>query len=233
MACFNHATIVDLTAREMLQLPDVRGTTLRVTRGILWITQQDDTQDIVLRPGDNWVVERNGITLIEAQNDATFCAIGGDLAALVDARYRRGSALLRHAGPQRGAVRLTRGAGGCPPQAQGGPFRSAADRAPFHVDLDADPVERAAHGLCVRLAPRLILPEVPLTGGIRDAEDLVEQEHLAGRADRHAAELVVCAIEPRTCPFLSRRVGGEGNAVLDHQAGAEANADLGVHGSSR
>ena len=79
MACFNHATIIDLAAREMLQLPDVRGTTLRVTRGTVWITQQNDTQDIVLRAGDNWVVERNGLTLVEAQNEATFCAIGGVL----------------------------------------------------------------------------------------------------------------------------------------------------------
>ncbi len=86
MACFNHATIVDLAARETLSLPDVRGTTLRVTRGTLWITQQDDTQDIVLRAGDNWVVERNGLTLVEAQNDATFCAIGGDLAARMPVR---------------------------------------------------------------------------------------------------------------------------------------------------
>ncbi len=86
MACFNHATIVDLAARETLSLPDVRGTTLRVTRGTLWITQQDDTQDIVLRAGDNWVVERNGLTLVEAQNDATFCAIGGDLASRVPVR---------------------------------------------------------------------------------------------------------------------------------------------------
>jgi hypothetical protein len=82
MACFNHATIVDLAARETLSLPDFRGTTLRVTRGTLWITQQDDTQDVVLRAGDNWVVERNGLTLVEAQNDATFCAIGGDFARM-------------------------------------------------------------------------------------------------------------------------------------------------------
>ena len=86
MACFNQATIVDLAAREMLQLPDVRGTTLRVTRGIVWITQENDTQDIVLRAGDNWVVERNGLTIVEAQNDATFCAVGRDVAAWLPAR---------------------------------------------------------------------------------------------------------------------------------------------------
>ena len=58
MACFKHGTIIDLAARESVSLPDMRGTTLRVTRGTVWITQENDTQDIVLRAGDNWVVER-------------------------------------------------------------------------------------------------------------------------------------------------------------------------------
>ena len=95
MACFEHGTIIDLAARETLPLTDVRGTTLRVTRGTLWITQENDTQDIVLRAGDNWVVERNGLTLVEAQNHATFCAIGGDLPARLPTRSaERGAAPL-------------------------------------------------------------------------------------------------------------------------------------------
>lgn len=95
MACFQHATIVDLAARESFGLPDVRGTTLRVTRGTVWITQENDTQDIVLRAGDNWVVERDGLTIVEAQNDATFCAIGRDVAPrLAAARAARPTAPL-------------------------------------------------------------------------------------------------------------------------------------------
>ena len=56
---------------------DARGTTLRVTRGTLWITQEDDTHDIVLRAGDIWMVERDGLTIVEAQNDASVARWAG------------------------------------------------------------------------------------------------------------------------------------------------------------
>lgn len=79
MACFEHGTIIDLAARESVPLQDVRGMTLRVTRGTVWITQENDTRDIVLRSGDNWVVEKDGLTLVEAQRDATLCALGRQL----------------------------------------------------------------------------------------------------------------------------------------------------------
>ena len=79
MACFKHGTIIDLAARESVSLPDMRGTTLRITRGSVWITQENDTKDIVLHAGDNWVVEKNGLTILEAQEDTTFCALGRQL----------------------------------------------------------------------------------------------------------------------------------------------------------
>lgn len=80
MACFESGTIVDLAARESLVLTDVQGVTLRVNRGTLWITQHNDSQDVVLRPGDTWMVERDGNTIIEAQSSATVCASGKNLA---------------------------------------------------------------------------------------------------------------------------------------------------------
>ena len=91
MACFKNGTIIDLTTRESLALPDFRGTTLRVTRGTVWITQEHDTQDIVLRTGDTWVVERNGLTLLEAQEDSTFCVLGRSLAPWMAPRPARAS----------------------------------------------------------------------------------------------------------------------------------------------
>ena len=92
MASVKQGTIIDLATRESLPLSDLRGTTLRVTRGTLWITQQDDTQDIVLRPGDNWTIERNGLTLVEAQQDATFWVVGRYLdAAMLPSRKSRGT----------------------------------------------------------------------------------------------------------------------------------------------
>ena len=70
------ATNVDLHDRESLALADIEGTALAVTRGTLWITQENDTHDVVLGPGDVWMVERDGLTIIEAQNDASFRALG-------------------------------------------------------------------------------------------------------------------------------------------------------------
>lgn len=70
------ATNVDLGTRQSLALPDIEGTALAVTRGTLWITQENDTHDVVLGPGDVWMVERDGLTIIEAQNDASFRALG-------------------------------------------------------------------------------------------------------------------------------------------------------------
>ena len=70
------ATKLDLHNRQSLALADIEGTALAVTRGTLWITQENDRNDVVLCPGDVWMVERNGLTIIEAQNDASFHALG-------------------------------------------------------------------------------------------------------------------------------------------------------------
>jgi len=86
MACFQYGTIVEIAARDVVTLPDVRGATLRVTRGTLWITQEDEPRDVVRRPGDNWAVERDGLTVIEAQDDALFCVVGRRLETPVAAR---------------------------------------------------------------------------------------------------------------------------------------------------
>ena len=70
------ATTLDLMPHQAIALPDIEGTALAVTRGTLWITQEDDTRDVVLGAGDLWMVERDGLTIIEAQNDASFRAVG-------------------------------------------------------------------------------------------------------------------------------------------------------------
>jgi hypothetical protein len=77
-----------MPAREAITLQDVRGATLRVTRGTLWITQEDDPRDVVLRVGDNWQVERDGATVLEAQDDAMVWVIGRHVEAASAARQR-------------------------------------------------------------------------------------------------------------------------------------------------
>ena len=64
MACYEAGTIIELDAREAVTLSDVRGSTLRVTRGTLWLTQENDTHDVILRAGDNWVVEKQGARFV-------------------------------------------------------------------------------------------------------------------------------------------------------------------------
>jgi hypothetical protein len=76
MACFETGTVVNLSAREAITLPNIRGATLRVTRGTLWLTEERARDDIVLRPGDNWLVETSGNTVVEAQGDTTFRIVG-------------------------------------------------------------------------------------------------------------------------------------------------------------
>jgi hypothetical protein len=76
MACYEAGTIIELDAREAVTLSDVRGSTLRVTRGTLWLTQENDTHDVILRAGDNWVVEKQGATVVEAQDDVVLCVVG-------------------------------------------------------------------------------------------------------------------------------------------------------------
>ena len=76
MTNFKYGKSIDLAPRQSLALADIVGTTLRVTRGTVWITQENDTHDIVLRAGDTWMVERNGLTILEAQCETTLRATG-------------------------------------------------------------------------------------------------------------------------------------------------------------
>lgn len=81
MTCDGYTRIWELAPREIVRLDGARGTTLRVTRGRVWLTQERDTRDIILDAGDTFTIERGGRTLIEAQGDARVCV----LAHYVDA----------------------------------------------------------------------------------------------------------------------------------------------------
>lgn len=88
MACFETGTLIELSPREAVTLQDVRGATLRITRGTIWLTQEDDRKDVVLRVGDNWVVEKDGATVLEAQDDDTLVYVVGRQVEDAGARER-------------------------------------------------------------------------------------------------------------------------------------------------
>ena len=76
MARFESGTLVNLPSSEAVTLPGVRGATLRVTQGTLWLTHEGNPNDVVLRTGDNYVVESDGLTVVEALKDARFWIVG-------------------------------------------------------------------------------------------------------------------------------------------------------------
>ena len=73
MTCDGCEKVWDLGQGELVQLDGARGTALRVARGMLWITLENDLRDVVLAPGDTFTVDRDGLTLIEAQELSTVC----------------------------------------------------------------------------------------------------------------------------------------------------------------
>src|SRR5580765_3192636 len=75
MLCAGYTKVWDLSAGELVRLDGARGTTLRVTRGRLWITLENDPRDIVLAAGDSYTIDRGGLTLIEAQDAAAVCVM--------------------------------------------------------------------------------------------------------------------------------------------------------------
>jgi hypothetical protein len=58
---------LSLGSGDLLNLDDARGTTIRVRRGQVWVTQDGDLADHVLDAGAAWAVERNGRTIVQAQ----------------------------------------------------------------------------------------------------------------------------------------------------------------------
>lgn len=82
MACDGYTRIWDLAPGEVVQLDGARGTTLRVTRGTLWITLEDDLRDVVLSAGDSFMVDRGGLTIVEAQGETSVCVLARHVTEL-------------------------------------------------------------------------------------------------------------------------------------------------------
>lgn len=103
---------LDLEAGELLRMRDAQGTTVRVNRGLLWLTQHRDTRDIVLGPGDAWMVEQRGLTLVQAQRGSAVTITGpgavrstiGHRKHGIAARVRQWVARVAHARLFGGAV---------------------------------------------------------------------------------------------------------------------------------
>ena len=55
-----------LRAREVLDVRNGQGLAVRCLAGALWITQDGDTDDVVLEAGECFVLDRRGLALVSA-----------------------------------------------------------------------------------------------------------------------------------------------------------------------
>lgn len=55
-----------LRAREVLDIRDGQGLVVRCLCGSLWVTQDGDTDDVVLKAGECFVLDRRGLALVSA-----------------------------------------------------------------------------------------------------------------------------------------------------------------------
>ena len=81
--------LLALSYGDVIELPDARGTTIRVTRGALWLTQERDRRDVLLTAGDAWTVERDGLTVAEARADTSLVIAGRSMPRTSIARHGR------------------------------------------------------------------------------------------------------------------------------------------------
>jgi len=63
-------TTVRLARNGLLGIDDGRGLRLQVASGTVWLTQHDDSRDIVLREGEGLVIDRPGRTVVQALDAA-------------------------------------------------------------------------------------------------------------------------------------------------------------------
>jgi len=54
-----------------------KGLLVQCLSGTVWLTQDNDPRDIVLEPGHEAVIERNGLSIVSALSDARFVLLSG------------------------------------------------------------------------------------------------------------------------------------------------------------
>lgn len=77
-----HEASLELRRGQVISLCDAQGLEIRVTRGTLWITQEDDERDRILKAGDHHFVGRQGLTVLTA--------LAGTAQVVATQRHRSG-----------------------------------------------------------------------------------------------------------------------------------------------
>lgn len=75
---------ITLRPNRMLRLRDGRNLVVGVDTGTVWLTQDGDVRDIILRAGESFRVDRDGTVLVQALNDAAVRFVPRGRAASLD-----------------------------------------------------------------------------------------------------------------------------------------------------
>mgnify|MGYP006172646189 CR=1 FL=1 len=62
---------IDLHRGELLRLSSNAGKTITAHGGAVWITEEDNRDDVVLEPGQSYTLAHAGLALVEAFDDAS------------------------------------------------------------------------------------------------------------------------------------------------------------------
>lgn len=100
-----HDAGIELRKGQVISVYEAKGLEIRVTRGTLWITHEDDDRDCVLKAGDHHFIASTGQTVVSALNN--------DAALIATRRQRPGTrhwlaVLLRWVRPALSSVRMRR-----------------------------------------------------------------------------------------------------------------------------
>ena len=60
------APVLALEPGQVVTLDDARGVRIRATEGSVWVTYEDNQNDLIVGPGETLVVARNGRTVVQA-----------------------------------------------------------------------------------------------------------------------------------------------------------------------
>ncbi len=75
----------------VLRLRDASGLVLHVWSGEVWITQEGDPRDIVLREGDQFTLDRPGLALVQVLDQADLFVFGSGSGAAETVSHPRSS----------------------------------------------------------------------------------------------------------------------------------------------
>jgi hypothetical protein len=67
-------TVTVLQPGQVLRLRDAVGHRITGLRGEIWITQENDRRDVILTPGEGFVLDRPGLALAQAVGDVALLA---------------------------------------------------------------------------------------------------------------------------------------------------------------